>query len=231
MKILLIKTQPRMKKNNGALSQSMRPVAGSLIVVHRLGMTTFYLIRHATNDTIGRTIAGRAPEISLNAEGRQQAEQLAKRLAKERINIIASSPLERAVETAVPLAKRLDLDVQITDAFTELDYGDWTKQKLEQLDTVPKWQQWNSFRSGHRIPNGEMMVEVQARMIAEIQRLRIQYPEQGIAIFSHGDPIRAVLAYYMGVPLDLFTRIEIDPASVSIILLNEYAPKILCVNR
>jgi probable phosphomutase (TIGR03848 family) len=194
-------------------------------------MTTIYLIRHATNDTIGRSIAGRVPGVSLNTEGRQQAERLAVRLAKEPIEIIVSSPLDRAVETAVPLAKRLGQDVQISEALTELDYGDWTKQKLEQLEAVPKWRQWNSFRSGHRIPNGEMMVEVQARMVGEIQRLRTQYPEQGIAIFSHGDPIRTVIAYYLGVPLDLFQRIEINPAAVSIILLDDYAPKIMCLNR
>jgi probable phosphomutase (TIGR03848 family) len=194
-------------------------------------MTTFYLVRHAANDTIGRTIAGRDPGVSLNIAGLRQAENLAGRLARESIQIVVSSPLDRAVETAVPLAKRLGLDIQISDALTELDYGDWTKQNLEQLDAVPKWQQWNSFRTGHRIPAGEMMVEVQARMVTEIQRFRSQYPESGIAIFSHGDPIRAVLAYYLGIPLDLFQRIEIDPASVSILLLDDYAPKIVCLNR
>ena len=194
-------------------------------------MTTIYLIRHATNDTVGRIIAGRSAGVSLNAEGLRQAERLATRLARESIQIIVSSPLDRAVETAVPLAKRLGLDVQISEALTELDYGDWTKQKLEQLNAVPKWQQWNSFRSGHRIPNGEMMVEVQARIVAEIERLRDQYPEQGVAIFSHGDPIRSAIAYYLGIPLDLFQRIEINPASVSILLLDDYAPRIMCLNR
>lgn len=194
-------------------------------------MSTFYLIRHAANDTIGVSIPGRTPGISLNREGRKQAERLAARLAGEPIQVIASSPLERSVETAIPLAKRLNQDVQISEQLTEVDFGDWSRQTLEQLEAVPKWRHWNSFRSGHRVPKGEMMVEVQARMVAEIQRLHTQYPGQTIAIFSHGDPLRSAIAYYLGVPLDLFQRIELSPASVSILVLDEHAPRIVCLNQ
>ena len=193
-------------------------------------MTTFYLIRHATNDTIGVSIPGRTQGIELNAEGRRQAERLATRLAKEPISVIVSSPLERAVETALPLARRLGLDVQISEQLTEVDFGDWSRQTLEKLNAVEKWQHWNAFRSGHRVPDGEMMVEVQTRMVSELQRLRSEYPNQSIAIFGHGDPIRVTLAYYLGVPIDFLNRIEVDPACVSIVTIGEHAPRIVCLN-
>ncbi|MDB6017369.1 MAG: Phosphoglycerate mutase [Pedosphaera sp.] len=193
-------------------------------------MTTFYIIRHATNDLVGKVITGRRPGIGLNPEGRRQAEQLAKRLAREPIQIVYSSPRERAVETAVPLAKRLNLDIQISEAFDEIDFGDWTGLTFEQLAPLPKWQRWNSFRGVTRIPGGEMMCEVQTRMVMAIQGLHAEYPEQTIAVFSHGDPIRATLAYYLGVPLDLLQRIRVDPASVSIITLNEEGPEVLGMN-
>lgn len=194
-------------------------------------MTTFYLIRHAVNDLVGKTIAGRMPGVSLNREGRRQAEQLAERLAEEPIQLIFSSPLERAVETAMPLAKRLGKDVQISEALNEIDFGDWTNQTCEHLAGLPWWQRWNTFRSGTRIPGGEIMLDVQTRMVNEIQRLHTGYPEKTVALFSHGDPIRGALAYYLGAPLDLFQRIEIDPASVSILVLSENGPRVVGLNH
>lgn len=193
-------------------------------------MTTFYLIRHASNDTIGKSIAGRMPGLSLNRTGQREADKLAARLGKKQIDLIFSSPLERAVETAVPLAKRLGLDIQISDALNEIDFGPWTRQTFEQLAELPGWQCWNSFRSGTRVPGGETMLEAQTRIVTEILRLGAEYPEQSLALFSHGDMIRAALAYFLGVPLDLFQRIEVAPASVSILLLSEYEPRVVCVN-
>ncbi len=194
-------------------------------------MTTIHLIRHGTNDYVGKAIAGRVPGLSLNREGQKQAERVAARLGKESIAAIFSSPLERAVETAVPLAKRLGLDIQISEALNEVDFGDWTKQSFEQLNALPRWQQWNSFRSGTRVPDGEMMAEVQSRMVKEVYRVRREYPEETVALFSHGDPIRSVLAYYLGVPLDLFQRIEVDPATINTLLISDEGAKVAGLNR
>jgi broad specificity phosphatase PhoE len=193
-------------------------------------MTTFYLIRHASNDTLGKSISGRTPGVSLNRAGQREADKLAARLGKKQIDIIFSSPLERAVETAVPLAKRLGLDIQISDELNEIDFGTWTHQTFEQLAELPGWQCWNSFRSGTRVPGGETMLEAQTRIVTEILRLRAEFPEQTLALFSHGDLIRAALAYFLGVPVDLFQRIEVAPASVSILLLSEDEPRVVCVN-
>src|ERR1700757_3718886 len=97
-------------------------------------MTTFYLIRHAANDYFNKAIAGRKSGVGLNREGQRQAAGLAGRLAREPIGLIFSSPLERAVETAVPLAQRLGLDIQVSDALNEIDFGDWTNLTFEQLE-------------------------------------------------------------------------------------------------
>lgn len=194
-------------------------------------MATFLLIRHADNDFVGGgKIAGRMPDVHLNAKGREQAERLAERLARAGIGIIVSSPLERALETAAPLAKRLGLKVQISEALNEIDAGEWTGREFDHLRGNPHWRAYNSFRSGTRIPGGELAVEVQWRMVREIERLNQLHAESVIAVFSHGDPIKSALAYYAGIPIDLYRRIEISTASVTTIVLNEWGPKIMGVN-
>ena len=194
-------------------------------------MTTFYLLRHASNDYLTeKKIAGWRPGVHLNEQGRKEAEALAAKLAAEPIHAIYSSPLERARETADPLALKLGLKVQISDAVGEIKFGKWTDQSLKQLDSNPEWQRWNSFRSGTPIPEGELMIEAQTRVVREMLRLRSIHPAEGVALVSHGDVIKAALAYFLGVPLDLFQRIEIGPASISVIAVDEHAPRVLRVN-
>jgi probable phosphoglycerate mutase len=193
-------------------------------------MATFYLIRHGAHDLLGRAMAGRMPGVHLNADGQRQAEQLAERLAAAPIRAIYSSPLERARETAAPLAARLGQPVQISEALGEIDFGDWTGHTFEELREIPRWQQFNSYRSGTRIPQGELMLEAQARIVGEMERLRELHSHDHIGIVGHADVIKAAVAYYLGVPLDLFQRIEISPGSVSIVTLSDYGPRVLRVN-
>jgi probable phosphoglycerate mutase len=194
-------------------------------------MTKFFLIRHGANDFVGKSIAGRMPAVHLNAEGRGQSERLAEKLSRESIKKIFSSPLERTLETAEPLAKKLGLEIQLADALLEIDFGDWTGKTLDELAPIPLWQKWNSFRSATRIPGGEMIVEVQSRMVAQIEKLRREFPEGALAIFSHGDPIRSVLTHFLGMPLDFFARIEISPASVSTLALDDSGAHVLGLNE
>jgi probable phosphoglycerate mutase len=193
-------------------------------------MTTYLLIRHGNTDVIGKTLVGRMRGIHLNEEGRAQAEALAERLSGEPIQAICSSPLERTRETAEPLAKRLKLDILICEGITEVDYGDWAGFEVRDLGDDPLWRQYNTFRSGARIPGGELMVEIQMRMVTEVNRLRALFPESVLAVFSHGDPIKALICHYAGIPLDFLTRLTISPASVSILTLNDYGPQIHCIN-
>src|SRR3954467_15810313 len=152
---------------------------------------TLFLVRHADNDLVGHTLAGRTP-VHLNATGRDQAIRLAAKLATYSITRIFSSPLERALETAEPLASRLRLKIQINDAFNELNFGGWTGHKFAELEGQELWRQWNGYRLGIRAPNGEMMIEVQTRFVTEIERLRRELPDETIAVFSHGDPLKSV---------------------------------------
>jgi len=134
------------------------------------------------------------------------------------------------VETAEPLAANLGLKIDVRPAFNELNFGDWTGRRFSELESDELWRQWNSYRIGVRPPNGEMMIEVQARFVLETGRIRSDFPNQSIAIVSHGDPLKSVLMYYMGVPLDHFQRLDIETASWSILGLDDWSAKLFGFN-
>ncbi len=193
-------------------------------------MALFYLIRHATADQTGRVISGRSPGHHLNEHGRQQAQGIARQWAHTRIERVFCSPLERTRETAEPLAGALGLQPQIAADLIEVDFGDWTERTLAELEPLEAWKQWNQFRSTLRIPNGETMPEVQTRMMRAIERLFREFPSGRLALVSHGDPIRTVIAHCLGLPLDFLMRFEISPASVSIVEINTWGPRVQCIN-
>jgi broad specificity phosphatase PhoE len=193
-------------------------------------MTTFALIRHAAHRLVGHTIVGRAAGVPLSPEGVREAERLAERLEASSIGALYSSPMERARATAAPIALRLRLEVRIADELNEIDFGDWTNRTLADLDDLEEWRRFNVFRSSSRIPNGEAMIDVQGRMLRLIDRLCSLHPDQTVALISHCDVIKAALAHYLGVSLDLFQRIEISPASVSIVRIARYGPEVLLIN-
>jgi probable phosphomutase (TIGR03848 family) len=191
---------------------------------------TFLLIRHAQTDFTGTTILGRRPGIALNAQGREQARALAQRLESLSLSAVYSSPVQRAMETAEPIAESRRLQVQRADSFAELEFGDWTGRKIGDLEGDPVWTRFNHFRSGTRIPNGETTLSVVARVTDQLEQWRRAHRNQAIAIISHGDVIRYALSYYLGAPIDLFLRIEVSPASVSVVRLDDFGPRVLRVN-
>lgn len=195
-------------------------------------MTTFYLVRHATNDFLKRgAIAGWQPGVHLNDDGRAQAASLAKLLRNEGISHLYSSPLERAQETAAPLASLLGLEIETAEALGEVRFGEWTGKHFSEIAPDRRWRQWNEFRTGARVPGGETMIEIQARFVGFMGRIAEEKPNATVALFSHGDPIRAALMYYLGMPLDFVHRIEVSPASVSIVRVAECGVQVLCINR
>ena len=194
-------------------------------------MTTIFLIRHAETDAVGKWIAGWTPGVHLNRVGVTQADRLADRLATTQIRAIYSSPLERAIETAQPLATRLRLPIVEREPLGEIHFGNWTARALAELDADPEWRLFNSFRSAHRIPGGESMLEVQSRLVSELTCLAQRHPDETIAAVSHGDVIRAAVAHYLGAPLDLIVRFEISPASVTTLRLSEETAVLLCLNE
>lgn len=176
---------------------------------------------------IGYRITGRLPGVSINAEGSEQA----RGLIHLRPAVIFSSPLERAVETATPLADRLGLPIHINEAFNEVHFGDWSGLTLQELESVPGWKLFNQFRSSYRLPGGELMLEVQRRVVDEMARIAREHPDRTVAVFSHADVIKSAVSHYIGAPLDLMDRIEIHPASVTRITLYEWGVKIFSVNE
>ena len=193
-------------------------------------MTTFYLVRHGDNDVLPHAIAGRSPGVHLNAAGHAQARHLAERLAKFPIQQVFSSPMERACESAVPLTEKLGLPLRISQPLNEVDFGDWTLKTFAELDHLEMWKQWNSFRSANRIPNGEGMLQVQERVVTEIQRLCRAHPDDSIALFSHADPLRAAILYYVGMPVDFIRRLQLGTASVSMLSIDTWGAKLTGLN-
>ena len=176
---------------------------------------------------IGHRITGRLPGVSINQLGEEQA----RRLTRLQADAIFSSPLERAIQTATPLAGTLGLEIQVSDAFTEVDFGDWSGLTLQELAALPGWKLFNQFRSSVRLPGGELMLDVQRRVVDKLDELSKSHAEKTVAVFSHADVIKSAVSHYTGAPLDLMDRIEIYPASVTRISLYEWGPKISGVNE
>lgn len=189
------------------------------------------LIRHAENDWVGERLAGWTPQVHLNDEGRAQAAALAQRLSDVPLVAIYSSPLERTLETAQPLAQAHGLNVQVREGLGETRYGDWTGRSLKELKEEELWPVIQVYPGGARFPGGESMREVQARMVSELDAIRDAHAEQTVAIVSHSDPIKMATAFYAGLPLDLFQRLTISPASVTAFAFTRFGPRLICLNN
>ncbi|MEM5789500.1 MAG: histidine phosphatase family protein [Syntrophobacteraceae bacterium] len=194
-------------------------------------MAKFLLIRHGNTDMVDKVLAGRMPGVRLNEEGIAQAAAVAERLSSLPLSGIFSSPLERTIETARPIALKHSLEIEIRSGLIEVETGEWTGMRMADLDSRTRWQLFNSFRTGTRIPGGETILEVQKRMVEEIETLRGNFPEGVIAVVSHGDPIKTVIAYYAGIPLDFWGRITIGTGSVSVLQIEDWGASVLCLNH
>jgi probable phosphomutase (TIGR03848 family) len=193
--------------------------------------TRILLIRHGLNDYVREhRLAGRTPGVHLNAEGLAQAAALAERLGAVALAAIYSSPLERACETAAPVAGRRGLTVQPLDGVLETDCGAWTGQLLDELSKDDLWRQVQGCPSIFRFPGGESFAGIQARVVAAVEGVRLTHPEQTVAIFSHADPIKLAVAFYLGTPLDLFQRIEVAPASITELVFDPCRPRLARLN-
>jgi probable phosphoglycerate mutase len=193
--------------------------------------TVVLFVRHARTPTTGSVLPGRAPGLHLADEGRADADKMAERLASTaKIEAIYASPLERARETAAPIARRLGLKVAIERGLLECDFGDWTGGELKALRKLPEWRDVQSWPSGFRFPGGESFSEMQCRITSAVARLRARHAGTTIVAVSHADPIKAAVADALGTHLDLFQRIAISPCSVTAIAYGENGPMVLGVN-
>ncbi len=208
---------------------------------------TVLLVRHGRSQAnAGSILAGRSPGIDLDDTGREQAAELAARLADVAIAAVVSSPMERCLQTVAPLLAAREglspagsspapLHVVVDERLTECDYGDWTGSKLGALSKNPLWKVVQAHPSGVRFPGGETMLAMQHRAVTAVrERDAAIEQEHGPDAFwvavSHGDVIKAVVADALGLHLDQFQRIVVDPASVTVIRYTPQRPFVLRVN-
>lgn len=193
-------------------------------------MTLLLLIRHGANDWVHGRLAGWTPGVHLNDEGRSQAVALATRLAILPIEAVYASPLERTVETAQAIAAPRGLPLRLVEGLGEVKYGEWQGAELKELYKHELWPGVQFYPSGTRFPNGETLGEAQVRMVATLDMLRAQHPKGVIAVVSHADIIKLALAYYIGVHVDLFQRLEVSPCSLSALAFTRMGPRLLAYN-
>jgi len=193
--------------------------------------TVILLVRHGQTPTTGKILPGRAAGLHLAESGVAQAHRVAERIAElPKIDAIYASPLERARETAAPIAKALKQRVKIDRGLLECDFGDWTGAELGKLMKLPEWSTVQRAPSTFRFPNGESFTEMQTRMVTALDRIRAAHPGGTVVCVSHADPIKAAVAHAMGTHLDLFQRIVIGTSSVSAVAYSPHGPFVLTVN-
>jgi probable phosphomutase (TIGR03848 family) len=199
-------------------------------------VATVILLRHARSTANGAgVLAGRTPKIALDESGLKQAAGLVERLAKVPLAAVVVSPLQRCRQTVAPLVADRGLSLVTDGALAEVDYGEWTGRKLGELGKEPLWRVVQAHPSAAVFPGGEGLAQVQARAVASVrahgERVVAEHgPEAVWLVCSHGDVIKAVLADALGVHLDSFQRIVVDPCSVSVVRYTDMRPFVLRVN-
>ncbi len=194
--------------------------------------TRLVLVRHAVTAQTGPLLSGRKPGIDLSEEGRRQAEATAVRLAPPvRIDAIYASPIERTQQTAAAIAAKHDLPVVTLDGVIEAEYGDWTGGTIAELAKTDLWKVVQAAPSRARFPNGESIAEMQARMVAALDGVIAAHPGQHVVVVSHADPIKAAIAHYTGMHLDLFQRVVVSPASVTVFEVGTFGAALVKANE
>ena len=178
-------------------------------------MKRLLLLRHATTEQTGKRLSGWTPGVHLGQQGLEEARALAERLAPLEIHAVYSSPLERCTETAAAVAEPHGLKVETIEDLGEVRYGDWTGKELKELAKTSLWRLVQFHPSGARFPEGESIHEMQTRAVLACERLRAAHPGETVAVCSHADVIKAVVAHYLGTHLDLFQRLVVGTASLT----------------
>jgi probable phosphoglycerate mutase len=188
-------------------------------------------VRHGHTNSTGSVLPGRTPGLELSDTGTAQAQRAAELIADgSTVDAVYSSPLERARQTAAPIAAATGGRVKVDRGLLECDFGDWTGEPLAALMKKPEWATIQRTPSSFRFPGGESFVEMQVRIVSAIDRLRAAHPGGTIVCVSHADPIKAAIAHAIGTHLDLFQRIVISPASISVLAYQGGSPIVLSVN-
>jgi probable phosphomutase (TIGR03848 family) len=196
-------------------------------------MTTVLLVRHGLTALTGPVLAGRTPGVDLDERGRAQAVGVAQRLAGVAVAAIVSSPLERCQQTAQVIADQRGSLIETEPRLIECGYGDWTGQQIKTLAKDPLWKVVQAHPSAVTFPGdgGEAMRDAQTRAVDAVRAWNAQLgPDATWLACSHADIIKAVVADALGMHLDTFQRIVIDPCSVTVITYTELRPFVVRVN-
>lgn len=194
-------------------------------------MTILLLIRHGMTDMVAqKRLSGWMSGVVLNDAGRREVYALAGQLALLPLQAIYSSPLDRTLQTAEIIAAPHGLTVQVRAGLAETQIGEWTGKPIQELEGNDIWKALKTRPSGVRIPGGETVDEVQARMVAEVEAIRQAHPHGLVAAVSHADPIRATLCHYLGLELDNLQRLVISTASVTVLGFGEHGAALWGLN-
>lgn len=217
----------------GSRARKAKPPPGTLIL----------FVRHGVTPTTGQVLPGRAPGLHLADKGRAEAEAVAERLAeltsappgangKKPFSIAAvyTSPMERARETAAPIARHLGQKTSIVRGLVEMDFGEWTGAELKALRKLPEWEAVQRHPSGFRFPAGESFSDLRSRIADSVDALCRRHPGEAIVAVSHADPIKVAVSDALGSHLDLFQRIVVSTCSVTAIRYHSTGPLVLAVN-
>ena len=196
-------------------------------------MPLLLLIRHGENDfTKKHKLAGYTPNVHLNERGQNQAQALADALKEVPVKAIYSSPLERAVETATPIAAARRLEVQLEARLIETNVGKWQGRSLASLRLHKHWKVVQSAPSRAQFPDGETFYECQARIVTALDSIsRKCKPQDIVACVFHADPIKLAVAHYIGLPLDHFQRLSCDTGSLTALYVGESGTHLLKLNQ
>jgi len=192
--------------------------------------TKLVLVRHAVTEQTGPMLTGRAPGVDLSEDGRRQAKALAERLAEVPVAAVYASPIERTAQTAAAIADHHELDVRELPGVIEADYGEWTGGKLADLAKTDLWKTVQRAPSRARFPGGESLAEMQARMVTALEAVVADHAGAIVVVVSHADPIKAAIAHFTGLHLDLFQRLVVSPASVTVFELSPYGAAMVKCN-
>lgn len=195
-------------------------------------MPLVLLIRHGENEYVKKgRLAGRMPGIHLNEKGQKQAQNLAQILKNAPVKAVYSSPLERTMQTALPIAEALNLEIIPREGLLEIDYGEWQDKTLKSLRHRKLWKIVQNAPSLMRFPGGESFAEAQVRIADEIQKICTNHKDRELLIcVSHSDSIKLAVAYFIGLPIDNFQRLHIAPASITGLMISENGSGLMNMN-
>jgi probable phosphoglycerate mutase len=196
-------------------------------------MPILLLIRHGENEfTRKGRLAGQLPNVHLNERGQKQARDLAEALKEVPLTAIYSSPLERAMETATPIAEARNLKVIQETGLMETNVGKWQGRSLKALNLNKHWKVVQHAPSRAQFPEGETFYQCQARVVASLDKIIAAHKHLDlIACVFHADPIKLAVAHYLGLPLDNFQRLGCDTGSVTALFIGEMGASVMKLNQ